>query len=337
MPNLETEASIDLYLNGWWAAIHTVKRRMALVVVLLIVAFAVGPLRADKMTPLWLVAFIWWMWPAVQQMLARSRRPLSVVLWLRRFHRGAYSRDLLRFWEGAVSPWGQVITLTDDDVRRPATALITVTLIGVAMVPLFLWLRSPVMNFNNFAVNLAFDIFLSVLFTSTVLFSIMKFSVTGLRHRSQLPRILRHTRRIRSQKFLVWSGGSGTIQCPPDNDDLWRLAVSTLAPEVGAIIVDIGEELSANVEWEAGELVRVCGPERLIFAFSERTASRGVSSPFEHAEIASRLSFLSGTHPRMVVYPSKVPRIAISKRYEAIVHPAQKIIGLVSQGVDARP
>jgi hypothetical protein len=286
--------------------------------------------------PLLLVSLICLMWPAVGQMIKRGRRPPSVVLWLRRFHRGAHSRDLLRFWEGAVQPWGQVITLTDADVRRPMTSLILLVILNIVAVPMFLWMISPSLHLSNLAFAVALSSCVSLLVSSPFFFLIMKLSVTNLRYRSQLARILRHTRRIRSQKLLIWSGGSATIQCPPDDDDLWRMAISTLAPEVGAIIVDFGEGLSANMEWEVRELSRVCGPARLIFAISESAASRDHSSVLEQAEVARRQLRLPGKNPRIIIYPLNIPRIAISKRYESVVRPAQRVIGLVSHGVDTK-
>ena len=50
----------------------------------------------------------------------RSLPRRSVVLWIRRFHRGAESRHEQQILEGAVVPWGRLITLADSNVKSAA-------------------------------------------------------------------------------------------------------------------------------------------------------------------------------------------------------------------------
>lgn len=84
-------------LDEWWNGSNQMRRRLRLPVLLFVCILAIGPNEGRVTQALFIVApllLVWWGWPELRTMLHRRRRKLSVVLWIRRFHRGPQSQQL---------------------------------------------------------------------------------------------------------------------------------------------------------------------------------------------------------------------------------------------------
>jgi hypothetical protein len=214
-----------------------------------------------------LAAVAWALLPTLRLAFMRGKRPLTVVLWLRRFHRGSQSRGLLRFWESVTRPWGHVITLSDEDV--PASMTVNMVFLCATIVPAILIAfrrrMTPERMIEGFFVLACF----ASAYAVAVLFLIGMGAITKLRKPSSMKSVLRLVRRLRGDKILQWSGGSGVIRCPRDDDEIWQAAISTLAPEVGVVVIDYGNGPSDRIDWEVETLLRICGREKMILAIPE--------------------------------------------------------------------
>ena len=232
-----------------------------------------------------------------------------------------------------MQPWGQVLTLTDEDIRRPVTAVVILLQICAVAAPTEWILFYRQMTRAQYLPYLLILCCLSLLLGLLMFWGIDKRSVVRLKNLSQVDDVLRQTRRVHSEKFFLWGMGSGTIQCPRGDDEIWRAAISKLAPEVGVVIIDCGDEVSAALLWEVDTLSSACGPEKMVLAIPQRADATVDRLAFDAMESALQRRFAPAALPDVIVYPRRIPRIAITRRYEAIVRPAQRIIGMAAFGV----
>lgn len=329
LAKMKGDEGVNAYLRAWWRVTHWSKVTALLGVVVVILWLQPNFKFTQSNFNFDVLIFLLMMCGPAIMMLIRKKRSPCVVLWLRRFHRGAASKSLLRFWEGVVQPWGQVITLSDADIKRPRTVLWLLFMICAIAPWVTMWNEVRMLRHTTIAdsiVMLILGSVLAALMGGTYSFLSKKFSVATLRNETDSGRVLSLVRKMRSSALMFWSGGSGFVQCPPDDDNIWRMAISALAPEVCAVILDYGTGISANIEWEVSTLLKVCGERKLILAIP--AASNG-SNEFE-----STMQRLFGgvLNLSVIQYPQKIPRIAISKAYESIVRPAQLTLGLVTHG-----
>src|SRR5271170_5219410 len=94
---------------------------MTLSAVLLVVGIAFELAEGDSKLYL---AILWFLilFAGAIPMLVSMRRRRSVVLWVRRFHRGEQSRMEQQFLEGAVNPWGRLVTLADSNIHSASAS-----------------------------------------------------------------------------------------------------------------------------------------------------------------------------------------------------------------------
>ena len=280
------------------------------------------------MWPLWILTpSAWVFWPVVEVMLSRRKRRLSVVLWVRRFHRGSGSKQFFRLWQQAVGPWGQIVTLSDEQVRSPHVIyiLIAVLFVGLQLMVRFIPLDKPFASGTHIAdpAESIFVLLLSIPIIAGVFYVIFKRSVTRIHSSADIEKIAHVVRQIREEKLFVYSGGARFITCQPENDDIWRLAIGKLAQNVDVVILDFGGGLTQNIDWEVTTLAKYCVKEQIIVAIPE-----GAPIP----QLSNVALGNTSNNSQLVTYPICVPWIAISKRAEAIFRPLQKAIGLAALG-----
>src|SRR5215475_3356574 len=99
MPEQSPAAEVDHYLDQYWNSQRKMVRRIWIPIGLVLL-FLFEP---ASWTPYYVLIslpiLILYMLPNIRAMNKRIRRRMIVVLWLRRFHRGALSRNLLRLWQ----------------------------------------------------------------------------------------------------------------------------------------------------------------------------------------------------------------------------------------------
>jgi hypothetical protein len=113
-----------------------------------------------------------------------------------------------------------------------------------------------------------------------------------------------------------------------------------LAPQVAVVILDYAGEITPNIEWELRTLLHYCAPEKIVIAMSEQVSAEGHAMTLlePHGELC-RIVGVSRL-PQVFVYANRVPITTITSKYEAVVRPAQRIIGIaaltpVNQSVSA--
>lgn len=183
--------------------------------------------------------------------LISLKRRRSVVIWVRRFHRGEQSRMEQQLLEGAVNPWGKLITLADSNIHSAsasrAALWLTVVLVGAEGLAAALGYLNPLI----FYTGLGFGGFL--------LWSWMRQGKVGLKSEDWMKK-LDHVRKSRS---VIAAGLSGTVlNCPLDTDR-WRDVIATLAPLVDAAVISVPEN-TPHVEWELATLRAALGDGKII-------------------------------------------------------------------------
>lgn len=330
MQRRAAEHEVDQTLEKWWFITHRMNRALWLLVPVLFFFLWAGNDRGPRVEYIPLAAAAWALLPMMRLALMRRKRPLTVVLWLRRFHRGSQSQGLLRFWESVARPWGQVITLSDEDVRRPATMTVNMVFLSATIVPAILIASrrqmTPVRMVEGFFVLTCF----AGAYAAAVLFVIGMGAITKLRKPSAMKGVVRLVRRLRGDRILMWSGGSGVVHCPRDSDEVWQAAISALAPEVGVVIIDYGDGPSRRIDWEVETLLRLCGPGKMILAIPDAGPTQAERPLPTEMESALRRLFGASPPPQVALYPQRVPRLWVQQRLEKVVRSAQRMVGVAA-------
>jgi hypothetical protein len=189
----------------------------------------------------------------IYRLLVFRTQGRSVVLWVRRFHRGQQSTVEQALLEYAVTDWGQLVTIADDSVDTDAATrmmlgwkyfavvvvVFAVALVGVAKV--------GVEGFIGGIIGCL--IFLRILRKRAR----VNFSDTV----AELPNTLA---RIRARKLPI--SGSTVLKCPRDSD-LWRQVILDLSQTIDAAVVSAAEN-STNVDWEIQTLTGTLGRDKII-------------------------------------------------------------------------
>jgi hypothetical protein len=223
---------------------------MALSAVMLVLLIALALADDDSKMYVLIVLFVVIFVGAIPSLISIKRRR-SVVIWVRRFHRGEQSRMEQQFLEGAVNPWGKLITLADSNIHSAsasrAALWLTVIMVGGLGLAAALGLVPPLV----FYTTLGYGAF--------VLLYWMRKGKVGLKSEDWTKKL----DQVRKSRSVIAAGLSGTVlNCPVDTDR-WRDVIETLAPVVDAAVISVPEN-TPHVEWELATLRAALGDGKII-------------------------------------------------------------------------
>jgi hypothetical protein len=230
--------------------------RLAMVVVIALLSMSLAGLRCSGTTSLvfcvgaslsFLVAGI------VGLCRNRLGQRNAKVLWIRRFHRGQSSRQEQIFLEQVVGPWGRLISIGDDAVRRSANArtglyllclIVPVAVLGF-LICVILGIRVPQPIVSGISL---------CLWATT---KICDHGEVDLRKHDWSKKL---TSSLRDRSSYRQAGV--VFRCPPDTE-LWRHVIHSLTPQVDAVILSV-PECTPALEWEIDALKEELGTEKMI-------------------------------------------------------------------------
>ncbi len=209
------------------------------------------PFADDDSKPYILIFFFLAIFAGSIPSLISLKRRRSVVIWVRRFHRGEQSRMEQQFLEGAVNPWGKLITLADSNIHSAsasrAALWITVIMVGGIGLAAALGLVPP------------FVLYPTLGYAGFMLWSWMRQGKVGLKSDDWTKKL----DLVKKSRSLIASGLSGTVlNCPVDTDR-WREVIQILAPVVDAAVISVPEN-TPHVEWELATLRAALGDGKII-------------------------------------------------------------------------
>lgn len=183
--------------------------------------------------------------------LISLKRRKSVVIWVRRFHRGEQSRMEQQFLEGAVNPWGKLITLADSNIHSASGSRsviwLMVILVGGEGVAAALGLINPMIFYTGLG------------FGGFFVWTWMRKGKVGLKSEDWAKKL----DPVKKSPSVFAAGLSGTVlNCPVDTDR-WRDVIATLAPVVDAAVISVPEN-TPHVEWELATLRAALGDRKII-------------------------------------------------------------------------
>jgi hypothetical protein len=223
---------------------------MAFSAVMLVLFIALALADDDSKPYILIVLFLVIFAGAIPSVISLKRRR-SVVIWVRRFHRGEQSRMEQQFLEGAVNPWGKLITLADSNIHSASASRsalwLTAILVGAEGLAAALGYLNPLIFYTGLG------------FAGFLLWSWMRQGKVGLKSEDWTKK-LDHVRKSRS---VIAAGLSGTVlNCPVDTDR-WREVIEILAPLVDAAVISVPEN-TPHVEWELATLRAALGNDKII-------------------------------------------------------------------------
>jgi hypothetical protein len=194
--------------------------------------------------------------------LISLKRRKSVVIWVRRFHRGEQSRMEQQFLEGAVNPWGKLITLADSNIHSAsgsrAVIWLMVILVGGEGLAAALGLIDPMI----FYTGLGFGGFFVWIWARK--------GKVGLKPADWTKKL----EIAKNSRSVFAAGLSGVVlNCPVDSD-LWREVIVSLAPVVDAAVISVPEN-TPHVEWELTTLRAALGDGKIIVLTDAGTPPAG--------------------------------------------------------------
>jgi len=183
--------------------------------------------------------------------LISLKRRRSVVIWVRRFHRGEQSRMEQQFLEGAVNPWGKLITLADSNIHSASGSRsviwVMVILVGAEGLAAALGLFNPMVFYTGLG------------FAGFFIWNWVRQGKIGLKSEDWAKKL----ELVKKSRSIIASGLSGTVlNCPVDTDR-WREVIEILAPVVDAAVISVPEN-TPHVEWELATLRAALGDGKII-------------------------------------------------------------------------
>jgi hypothetical protein len=230
---------------------------MTLSAVLLVLGIAFALAEGDSkayIAILWLLILLAGCIP----MLVSLKRRRSVVLWIRRFHRGEQSRIEQQFLEGAVNPWGRLVTLADSNIHSASGSRsaiwLAVIMGGGGVLAAALGLLKPE------------TVYFSLGFAGFLAWNWTRKGRAGFKSDNWTKKLAT----LKKSRSVVAAGLSGVVlNCPPDTDR-WRDVIQSLAPVVDAAVISVPEN-TPQIEWELATLRASLGPGKIIVLTSDGT------------------------------------------------------------------
>ncbi len=223
---------------------------MGLSVVLLVLGIAYALAEGDLKA---YIAILWFLilFAGCVPMLFSFKRNRSVVLWVRRFHRGDQSRMEQQFLEGAVNPWGKLVTLADSNIHAASGSRSVIWLMAIIgggeVLAAALGLLKPVV------------LYFSLGFGGFLAWNWSRKGSAGLKSDDWTKKLAT----VKESRSVVAAGLSGVVlNCPPDTDR-WRDVIQSLAPVVDAAVISVPEN-TPQLEWELATLRASLGSSKII-------------------------------------------------------------------------
>jgi hypothetical protein len=223
---------------------------MALTAALLVLFIALALVDDDAKEYILILIFLVIFAGFIPTLISLKRRR-SVVIWVRRFHRGEQSRMEQQFLEGAVNPWGKLITLADSSIQSASGSRSAI------------WLMAILVGAEGLAAALGFlnpMVFYTGLgFAGFLVWNWVRQGKVGLKAADWTKRL----DRLKKSRSVVASGLSGVVLNCPRDTDLWRDVIESLAPVVDAAVISVPEN-TPHVEWELATLRAALGDGKII-------------------------------------------------------------------------
>jgi hypothetical protein len=274
MPTLSSEERFQKRLASSLKLRHF---SMALTAVWLVLLIALL-LADDDSKPYILIFLLLAIFAGAIPSLISIKRRRSVVIWVRRFHRGEQSRMEQQFLEGAVNPWGKLVTLADSNIHSAsasrAALWLTAILVGGLGLAAALGFVNPIVFYPTLG------------YAGFVLWSWVRQGKVGLKSEDWTKK-LDHVRKSRS---VIAAGLSGTVlNCPVDTDR-WREVIEILAPVVDAAVISVPEN-TPHVEWELATLRAALGDDKIIVLKDAGTAPAVSAEMLQVIEVPKPVSW----------------------------------------------
>jgi hypothetical protein len=223
---------------------------MALTAVLPVL-FIVLALVDDDSKPYVLIFLLLVIFAGCIPALISLKRRRSVVIWVRRFHRGEQSRMEQQFLEGAVNPWGKLITLADSNIHSASGSRSAIWLLVILVGAEGLAAAQGLLNPMIFYTGLGFGGFF--------VWTWARKGKVGLKPADWTKKLAL----VKESQSVFAAGLSGVVlNCPVDSD-LWREVIVSLAPVVDAAVISVPEN-TPHVEWELATLRAALGDGKII-------------------------------------------------------------------------
>jgi hypothetical protein len=234
---------------------------MALSALLLVLLFAFMLADEDSKPYILIVLFVIIFAGCIPALISLKRRR-SVVIWVRRFHRGEQSRMEQQFLEGAVNPWGKMITLADSNIHSASGSRsviwLMVVLVGAEGLAAALGFLNPMVFYTGLG------------FGGFFVFTWMRKGKVALTPGDWTKRL----DQLKKSQSVFAAGLSGVVlNCPVDSD-LWRHVITSLAPVVDAAVISVPEN-TPHVEWELTTLRAALGDAKIIVLTDAGTTPAG--------------------------------------------------------------
>lgn len=218
------------------------------------------------------------------------------VLWIRRFHRGSQSHCEQSFLESVVAPTGRLITLADSDLQNWAGARLSRFLfITIAI------FSAACLVGKAFGLGVSKEALIGLFIgvgTGGRLVDGGQIKLTKANWEKQLHSLLH-------KKSLEMYLGGAVLTCP-QNSEIWREVIESLAPSVEAVIIS-ATECTPQIEWEVRTLRTALSARKMVI--------------FETGGDLSRLPIFEGMS--ILDVPGKVPRFPRGETWKS----AAAIIG----------
>jgi hypothetical protein len=250
---------------------------MAFSAVLLILLIALALADDDAKMYVLIVLFLVLFAAAIPSLISLKRRR-SVVIWVRRFHRGEQSRMEQQFLEGAVNPWGKMITLADSNIHSAlgsrSVVWLMVIMVGAEGLAAALGLINPLIFYTGLG------------FGGFYVWVWMRKGKVGLKAGDWTTRL----ERLKKSQSVFEAGLSGVVlNCPVDSD-LWRDVIENLAPVVDAAVISVPEN-TPHVEWELATLRAALGDGKIIVLTDAGTIPALATEMLQKIEVPKPVSW----------------------------------------------
>jgi hypothetical protein len=274
MPTASFEERVQKRLAS---SIRLRRYSMALSAAMLVLFIALWLADDDAKMYVLIVLFLVIFAGAIPPLMALKRRR-SVVIWVRRFHRGEQSRMEQQFLEGAVNPWGKMITLADSNIHSASgsrsVVWLMVILVGAEGLAAAVGLINPLIFYTGLG------------FGGFYVWTWMRKGKVGLKAGDWTKRL----ERLKKSQSVFAAGLSGVVlNCPVDSD-LWRDVIENLAPVVDAAVISVPEN-TPHVEWELATLRAALGDGKIIVLTDAGTAPAVATEMLEVIQVPKPVSW----------------------------------------------
>jgi hypothetical protein len=183
-----------------------------------------------------------------------------------------------QFLEGAVNPWGRLVTLADSNIRSASGSRSVIWLAAIMTSGGVLAAALGRLNSVNLYFLLAFGGF--------VAWNWIGRGKVGLKPEDWTKKLAT----LKKSRSVIAAGLSGVVlNCPPDTD-LWRDVIQSLATVVNAAIISVPEN-TLQLERELATLRASLGPSKIIVLNSGDPALPVAMEPLQTIQVPKPVSW----------------------------------------------